>query len=183
VKVTKGSYGNSKFYFERCYFNIPYNGNTAYGNSLIDPYSVGSNIGYMTNCHIRETFTGTYTPSPIEDNTNSGIYFMALSGCRVEGEIVSGEKARYHSDNILSGYTPSIQNVYDVDFKLTTTATSVPLYAFKGVVKVPIRKKGAETTTYTISSASTGVILADESQMKDTDWLIQHNFDVVPSDT
>lgn len=182
MKVTKGSYGNSKIHFERCYFNIPYYGNTAYGNSLIDPYTVSGNVGYMTNCRIRETFTGTYTPSPTEDNTNSSIFFMALSGCRVEGEVVSGKYPRYHSDSILSGYTPSVQNVYDVDFKLTNnTDTTVPLYAFKGVVKVPIRKKGAETTTYTISSASTGVIPADETQMKDTDWLIQHNFDVVPS--
>ena len=107
---------------------------------------------------------------------------MRLSGCRVEGEVVSGKYPRYHHSTALSNYTPSSQNVYDVDFKLTNdTDTSVPLYAFKGVVKVPIRKKDAETTTYEISSASTGVILADESQMQDTDWLIQQGFDIVPS--
>lgn len=184
MKVTKGDYALLNIYFERCYFNIPYNGNTAYGNSLIDPYTFGSNVGYMVNCRIRETFTGTYTPSPTEDNTNCSVYWMALSGCRVEGEVVSGKYPKYHDIGMLNIYTPSAQNVYDVDLKLTNdTDASVPLYAFKGVVKVPIRKKDDESTTYTISSASTGVILADESQMKDTDWLIQHNFDVVPSST
>lgn len=181
IIVNKGSYARSNIHFERCYFNIPYNGNTVYGNSLIDPYTVSGNIGYMTSCRIRETFTGTYTPSNVDSDATCSVYYMALSGCRVEGEVVSGKYPRYHSDNILSGYTPSVQNVYDVDFKLTSTASSVPLYAFKGVVKVPVRKKDAESTTYTISSASTGVILADESQMKDTDWLIQQGFDIVPS--
>ena len=107
---------------------------------------------------------------------------IALTDVRVEGEVVSGKYPRYHSDATISGYTPSAQNVYDVDFKLTNdTDTSVPLYAFKGVVKVPICKKDDETTTYTISSASTGVIQATESQMQDVDWLTQNGFDIVPS--
>jgi hypothetical protein len=182
MKVTNGAYGLPQIYFERCYLNIPYNGNTAYKNSLIDPYTFGKNVGYMINCRIRETLTGTYTPSTTDGDATCSVFYMALSGCRVEGEVVSGKYPRYHDNGMLNLYTPSIQNVYDVDLKLTNdTDTSVPLYAFKGVVKVPIRKKDAESTTYTISSASTGVILADESQMQDTDWLIQHNFDIVPS--
>lgn len=170
----------STFNFQRCYCNIPYNGNALNKLPLISLYADG--IGYMSNCRIRETFLNTYTPSSTDGDITCSVFNMRLSGCRVEGEVVSGKYPRYHSDATMNGYTPGIQNVYDVDFKLTNdTDTSVPLYAFKGVVKIPIRKKDAETTTYTISSASTGVILADESQMQDTNWLIQHGFDIVPS--
>lgn len=166
----------------KSYFNIPYYGTTVGGNNLC--YITIAGKGYMFNCRIRETFTGTYTPSSTDGDVTCGVFSLRLSGCRVEGEVVSGKYPRYHSNTTISGYTPGMQNVYDVDFKLTNdTDTSVPLYAFKGVVKIPIRKKDAESTTYTISSASTGVILADESQMQDTTWLIQQGFDVVPSNT
>lgn len=167
----------------RSYFNIPYYGSTVSNLPLFNLYSAGANVGgYMYNCRIRETFTGTYTPSSTDGDTTCSVFNMHLSGCRVEGDVVSGKYPRYHSDSVISGYTPSAQNVYDVEFKLTNnTDTSVPLYAIKGVVKVPVRKKDAETTTYEISSASTGVIQATESQMQDTDELIRLGFDIIPS--
>jgi hypothetical protein len=173
---------NGYLYMFSSYFNVPYYGTTVAKAELC--YITIAGHGYMSNCRIRETFTGTYTPSSTDGDVTCGVFSLYLSGCRVEGEVVSGKYPRYHSNSTISGYTPGMQNVYDVDFKLTNdTDTSVPLYAFKGVVKVPVRKKDAETTTYEISSASTGVILANESQMQDTDWLIQQGFDVVPSDT
>lgn len=175
-------YSSTYLYMYNCYFNIYYNGN----NETKLPLSYLNTIGrgYMSNCRIRETFTGTYTPSSTDDVATCSVFPMRLSGCRVEGEVVSGKYPRYHHSAALSNYTSGSQNVYDVDFKLTNnTDTSVPLYAFKGVVKVPIRKKDDELTTYTISSASSGVIQATESQMQDTDWLIQHGFDIVPSNT
>lgn len=183
IKVSRESTKyKSTFNFQRCYCNIPYNGNALNKLPLISLYADG--IGYMSNCRIRETFINTYTPSSTDGDTTCSVFNMRLSGCRVEGEVVSGKYPRYHSDATMNGYTPGSQNVYDVDFKLTNdTDTSVPLYAFKGVVKVPIRKKDDESTTYTISSASTGVIQATESQMQDTDWLIQQGFDIVPSNT
>lgn len=183
IKVSRESTScKSTFNFQRCYCNIPYNGNALNKLPLISLYADG--IGYMSNCRIRETFINTYTPSSTDGDTTCSVFNMRLSGCRVEGEVVSGKYPRYHSDATMNGYTPGSQNVYDVDFKLTNdTDTSVPLYAFKGVVKVPIRKKDDKSTTYTISSASTGVIQATESQMQDTDWLIQQGFDIVPSNT
>lgn len=180
MKMTRDSNQRTTFNFQRCYCNIPYNGSTLSNLPLFNLYAAG--IGYMSNCRIRETFLNTYTPSSTDGDITCSVFNMRLSGCRVEGEVVSGKYPRYHSDAVISGYTPAAQNVYDVDFKLTNdTDTSVPLYAFKGVVKVPIRKKDDESTTYTISSASTGVIQATESQMQDTDWLIQQGFDIVPS--
>ena len=180
MKMTRGSNERTTFNFQRCYCNMIYNGNTHSNLPLFDLYTTG--IGYMSNCRIRETFAGTYTPSSSDGEATCSVFNMRLSGCRVEGEVVSGKNPRYHSDAAMSGYTPAAQNVYDVDFKLTNnTDTSVPLYAFKGVVKVPIRKKDDESTTYTISSASTGVIQATESQMQDASWLAQQGFDIVPS--
>jgi hypothetical protein len=185
MAVRSSAYGGGSIYLQRCYCNIPYYGNTISKLQLIDLVTVSparESFAYAINSRFRETFTGTYTPSSTDGNVTCGVFSLYLSGCRVEGEVVSGKYPRYHSNITISGYTPGMQNVYDVDFKLTNdTDTSVPLYAFKGVVKVPVRKKDAETTTYEISSASTGVILATESQMKDTTWLIQQGFDVVPS--
>lgn len=173
-------YSSTYLYMYNCYFNVYYNGNNETKVPLCYLDTIGR--GYMSSCRIRETFAGTYTPSSTDGVATCGVFNMCLSDCRVEGEVVSGKYPRYHHNNALSNYTPGLQNVYDVDFKLINdTDTSVPLYAFKGVVKVPIRKKDAETTTYEISSASTGVILADESQMQDTNWLTQHGFDIVPS--
>ena len=185
MEVNSSNYGGGSLYLKSCYCNIPYYGNTISKLQLINLVTVSpanQSLAYATTSRFRETFTGTYTPSSTDGDVTCGVFSLRLSGCRVEGEVVSGKYPRYHSNSTISGYTPGMQNVYDVDFKLTNdTDTSVPLYAFKGVVKVPIRKKDAETTTYTISSASTGVILANESQMQDTDWLIQQGFDVVPS--
>jgi hypothetical protein len=76
-----------------------------------------------------------------------------------------------------------MQNVYDVDFYFTTNyEKDVVLKACKGLFKRPIRLLSGEQVTFdTYNSVSTGIILATEAQMQDTDWLIQHNFDVVPS--
>lgn len=183
INVTRTGNNWTTLDVRKSYFNIPYYGSTVGNLPMFNLYSAGGDVGgVMSNCRIRETFTGTYTPSSTDGDATCSVFNMQLSGCRVEGEVVSGKYPRYHSDAKISGYTPGSQNVYDVDFKLTNnTDTSVPLYAFKGVVKVPIRKKDDESTTYTISSASTGVIQATESQMQDTDWLIQQGFDIIPS--
>ena len=185
MEVNSSAYGGGTLYLQSCYCNIPYYGNTISKLQLINLVTTppaNQSLAYATTSRFRETFTGMYTPSSTDGDATCSVFNMQLSGCRVEGEVVSGKYPRYHSNSTISGYTPGMQNVYDVDFKLTNdTDTSVPLYAFKGVVKVPVRKKDEETTTYEISSASTGVILATESQMKDTTWLIQQGFDVVPS--
>ena len=173
---------NGYLYMYNSYFNVPYYSTDVNGVRLC--YITIAGRGYMTNCRIHEMFSGTYIPSSADSDATCSVFNMRLSGCRVDGEVVGGKYARYHADNVMSGYTPSMQSVYDVNFKLTnTTDSSVPLYAFKGVVKVPICRKDDETITYTISSASTGVIQATEAQMKDTNWLIAQGFDVAPSGT
>lgn len=187
MEVNSSGYGGGTLYLQSCYCNIPYYGNAISKLQLINLVTMSSanrSLAYASNSRFRETFTGTYTPSSTDGDVTCGVFSLRLSGCRIEGEVVSGKYPRYHSNSTISGYTSGAQNVYDVDFKLTNnTDTSVPLYAFKGVVKIPIRKKDDESTTYTISSASTGVIQATESQMQDTEWLIEQGFDVVPSDT
>ena len=177
--------GYVNVYFYNSYINVPYYGTSSTKEPICQWYLDNNNAyfrSYAYNCRIRETYTKTWTP---DGNTREccGVYNTALSGCRVEGEVVNGYYSAYHSSNVLSLLTPSIQNVYDVDFKLTANGSAdVSISAFKGVVKVPVRDYDTDAP-YGNNTPSTGVILATESQMQDTDWLIQQGFDVVPSDT
>ena len=177
--------GYVNVYIYNSYINVPYYGTSSTKEPICQWYLDNNNAyfrSYAYNCRIKETYTGTWTP---DGNTREccSVYNTALSGCRVEGEVVNGYYAAYHSSNVLSLLTPSMQNVYDVDFKLTANGSAnVTMYAFKGVAKVPVRDydTGNPYGNYT---PATGIILANESQMQDTDWLIQQGFDVVPSST
>ena len=162
----------------QCFINVPYYGTTQAKAAINKPLYSQNAIIY--NSRVREYFNDTYTPSTNDSDVTCGVYNIAVDGCRIEGEVVGGKYARYHSSNAISSFTPSTQNVYDVDFKLTNTGEdSVPLYAHKGVIKSPITRKDDETIAYTISSQSTGTILATESQMKDAQWLHDQNFDII----
>lgn len=181
---SSGAQGYVNVNIYNSYFNVPYYGTSNTKAPLCSYYFQSSSYfrSYMYNCRIKETYTGTWAPN---GNTKAccGVYNTALSGCRVEGEVVNGYYSAYHSSDVLSLLTPSIQNVYDVDFKLMPAyqaSANVTISAFKGVVKVPVRKYGTNEP-YGNNTPSTGVILATESQMQDTTWLIQQGFDVVPS--
>ena len=193
--------------FNRCYFNVPYYGTSQGFKPLVRYLRVDTSQGtgfvqgWANNCRILETHTGTFTPTyygtSIGDYSNlspsADITDMNLSGCRVEGRIVLGNNnpnttynnAQLIADIMYNTRTPSMQNVYDVDFYFTTNDTKdIVLKACRGVFKRPIRLLNDEQVTFnTFNSVSTGIILATESEMQDTDWLIQHNFDVVPSST
>lgn len=167
-----------------CYFNIPYYG-TSVNNVPLVVFNSSSSFkrSYAHYCRFKETYTGTWNPSTYIEAECCSVSNTWLNGCRVEGTIVNGYSAYFHTSGVMNLDTPPMQNVYDVDFKLTSNdSESVKIQAFKGVVKIPVRKY-SDNTPYGVASYSTGVIPADESQMKDTDWLIQHSFDVVPSDT
>ena len=181
---TVNNMGNQYAYFYSCYFNIPYYG-TSYTKSPLCAFNSDTPYirTYAHYCRFKETYTGTWTPDVSTEAVCCGVSNTWLNGCRVEGTIVNGYSAYFHRTNVINLGAPSMQSVYDVDFKLTNRDSStVTIQAFKGVVKIPFRKY-SDNTPYSVGSYSTGVIPADESQMKDTDWLIQHNFDVVPSDT
>ncbi len=191
--------------FNRCYFNIPYYGTSQGFKALVRYLRVDTSQGtgfvqgWANNCRILETYTGTFTPtystSQIGDYANltpsADITDMNLSGCRVEGKIVFGNNSStptYNNAQLIANImyntrTPSIQNVYDVDFYFTTNYTKdIDLKACKGVFKRPIQLLDDEQITFdTFNSVSTGIILATKSEMQDADWLIQQGFDIVPS--
>jgi hypothetical protein len=193
--------------FNRCYINVPYYGTSQGFKPLVrylrvDPsQGTGFVKGWANNCRILETHTGTFTPTystyQIGDYANltpsADITDMNLSGCRVEGKIVLGNNnstptynnAQLIADIMYNTRTPAMQNVYDVDFYFTTNyEKDVVLKACKGLFKRPIRLLSDEQVTFdTYNSVSTGIILATEAQMKDTTWLIQQGFDIVPSNT
>lgn len=175
--------GGEYAYFYNCYFNMPYYG-TSYAKSplcTLDSDSFNPIKTYAHYCRFKETYTGTWTPSTEAEAVCCSVSNTWLNGCRVEGTIVNGYSPFFHTSSVTDSGTPTMQNVYDVDFKLTNNdSNSVAIRAFKGVVKIPVRKY-SDNTPYGVANYSTGVIPATESQMKDTDWLIQNNFDVVPS--
>lgn len=182
---TLNNTGYQYIYFYSCYFNIPYYG-TSYTKSPLcafDDDSYHPIRSYAHYCRFKETYTRTWTPSTTTEVVCCSVSNTWLNGCRVEGTIVNGYSVYFHKSYIVNNLgTPSMQNVYDVDFKLTdNNSENVVIQALKGVVKIPVRKY-SDDTPYGVGSYSTGVIPATESQMQDTDWLIQHNFDVVPSD-
>ena len=174
--------GYNSCWMYSCYFNIPYYGTDYTKVPLASFVSSTSSYkySYAHYCRFKETYTGTWNPST-ETAQCCSVSHTWLNGCRVEGTVVNGNSAYFHTSNVMNLGTPSMQNVYDVDFKLTNNnSESVVIQAFKGVVKIPVRKY-SDDTPYGVASYSTGVIPATESQMKDTDELIRLGFDVVPS--
>lgn len=143
---------------------------------------------YADFCYIKTKYTGTYEPSYNAGTVYSELYNMSLNGCRIEGDIVGNAgdvtNINFHLPGSYPSRTISMQNVYDVDFYIFPAVSdrAVDFAAIKGLIKKPVKVWNG-TTTYTNYNEKTGLIFATESEMQDTDWLIQHNFDVVPSNT
>ncbi len=143
---------------------------------------------YADFCYIKTKYTGTYKPSYDAGKVYSEIHNMSLNGCRIEGDIIgdAGNTTYIYFDLLGSNpsRTISMQNVYDVDFYISSTVSdkAVDFTANKGLMKKSV-KAWNDTTTYTNYNEKTNLIFATESEMQDVDWLIQHNFDVIPSNT
>lgn len=145
---------------------------------------------YADYCYIKTKYTGTYTPSYDTGKVYSELYNMSLNGCRIEGDIIGNAgDVTYINFNLLGtspSRTISMQNVYDVDFYISSAVSdkAVEFVANKGLIKKPVNVWNDTTATaYTNYNAKTDLIFATESQMQDIDWLIQNNFDVVPTNT
>lgn len=145
---------------------------------------------YADYCYIKTKYTGTYTPSYDTGKVYSELYNMSLNGCRIEGDIVGNAgdvtNINFHLPGSYPSRTISMQNVYDVDFYIFPAVSdrAVDFTANKGLIKKPVKVwNDTTTTTYTNYNAKTDLIFATKSEMQDIDWLIQHNFDIVPSTT
>lgn len=147
---------------------------------------------YADYCYIKTKYTGTYEPSYNEGKVYSELYNMSVNGCRIEGDIVGNAGDTTYIGFNLRGIVPSrtisMQNVYDVDFYISSAVSdrAVDFTANKGLIKKPVKvwnDTTTTTTTYTNYNAKTDLIFATESEMQDIDWLIQNNFDIVPSTT
>lgn len=139
-------------------------------------------------CYIKTKYTGTYNPSYDTGKVYSELYNMSLNGCRIEGDIIGNAgDVTYINFNLPGTYpsrTISMQNVYDVDFYISSAVSdkAIDFTANKGLIKKPV-KVWNDTTTYTNYNAKTDLIFATESEMQNINWLIQNNFDIVPSNT
>lgn len=186
IYSNSGGYSKSlNFYITNCRFTGK---RTTKIIRRVDTYSDVRFYIYADYCYIKTKYTGTYTPSYDTGKVYSELYNMSLNGCRIEGDIIGNAgDVTYINFNLLGSApsrTISMQNVYDVDFYISSAVSdrAVDFTANKGLIKKPV-KVWNDTTTYTNYNAKTGLIFATESEMQDIDWLIQHNFDVVPSDT
>ena len=141
---------------------------------------------YADYCYIKTKYTGTYNPSYDAGKVYSELYNMSLNGCRIEGDIIGNAgdvtDINFHLTGSQPSRTISTQNVYDVDFYIRSAVSdrAIDFTANKGLIKKPVKVWNG-TTTYTNYNEKTGRIFATESEMQDTDWLIQHGFDIVPS--
>lgn len=191
---SSGAQGYVNNYLQHSYFNVPYYGTSETKIALCQYFYDSSAYfyNYADNCRIRVKYNGTYEPTYSGGRVMCEIYNINLSGCRIEGDIVGMDtdvtNLNFYIQGGAGSRTPSMQNVYDVDFYMKNVVRSrnVSMGTYKGVVKTPAKNWDDKTITYSnyvTPSTSSGIILATESQMQDTDWLIQHNFDVVPSNT
>ena len=183
-----------RFTLQGCYVNVPYYGMSQADCSIVQRYPKSGSTTPYCSCYsdysrIHINYTGTYTPVYDAGNVYSDIYNVNLNDSRIEGDIVGhrGDSTNMliYTQGVTSERTPSIQNVYDVNFYMMGVSSDslIELHAYKGVIKIPVKKWEDKTTTYSNYQAQAGLIFATESQMQDITWLIQQNFDVVPSNT
>ena len=188
---TSGAQGFVQNYLQYSYFNVPYYGTSENKVRLCQNYyqsGSGYFYCYADSCRIKASYNETYTPTYDTGLVKSEITNVSLNGCRIEGDIV-GCDADVSYININFGVRPdrtiSIQNVYDVDFYMKSISGSknIEFNGCKGLVKRPVKDWETKTQEYNTYNLYTDYIFATESQMKDTDWLIENGFDVIPSNT
>ena len=183
-KVEGSSSERVLVYCYSCDFNLKYVGTSATYIPLFYRYAESGDWSwksYAYYCHFKERYSGTYTPPSSTTAAMCGVSNTFLDGCRVDGEIVGNAAVVLAVSGVVDLGAPSLKNVYDLNIKLTTSNTSTTVTALPGVFRVPITNKNNPTVTYTISSQTSGTLAATESQMKDAQWLSEHNFPVVVS--
>lgn len=187
---TKSSWGAGYYYmFNNNFVNVPYYGTTKEGFPLVRRYhpSVGNKCVLMAkNCRFRCTYTGTYTPTYDSGKVYSDIYNANLNGCYIDGEIVGADSDTtyiniYTQGEAANDGTPSMQNVYDINFymKDVTSDRNIDVGAFKGVVKTPVKDWDDRTTSYNSYNSKTGIIFASETDMQNAQWLYDQGLDII----
>jgi hypothetical protein len=178
----KGGNSNTGYLtFTSCFFNVPIASLTStQTDDDKDTLSIVSGMFGNTNyskcnanfCWIRCTYKGWSVSTSYANELRT----FHLNGCYIDGTIVGddGIRLRYYT------YNSSIQNVVDADLKLITGAATPDIGMPKGVWKNYVTNRDDPSVVYTTNNLNTQYgIPATPAQMKDTQWLYDHGFDVV----
>lgn len=193
--------------FERCAFNIPWQGlnynNTSWISLAPLPSSVSTQTDYVANfCLFIEHYTG-WTIQGFDYRTlNSFPFscsFFKVSGCRVEGDTKVSYFGTSEQSNMIpcdvlhhenaKGYIPSAMNVLDIEVTSTTSYTKAGYGYWFGVYVDRVKNRnGTSISTwdkgYNIfisgSTAPAVPLIATPNQAEDAEWLHNHGFDITP---
>lgn len=203
--------------FTSCFFDIPWQGagvSDLSCTSLIPKYDNSVSKVTANYCWFREKYTGWvwYGGSTTTAYSYNAAYprffsfsYMKINGCYIDGKAQLPTMVNYDGygafmgyflhRNIVQNYTPSTQNVFDVEIttdKMTSLywqANAVYYSSISGVVKKDATADGESCTWVDYRSYADGgvsypnPILATPAQMKDAAWLSSQGFDIiVPED-
>lgn len=187
---------NGGITMSRCSIDLPWKGsgdNLAY--TSLKPKQTGASpsiTDYANYCRFVESYGGWNIPNVNYDATDSaflGCSYFKLNGCRIEGSMKMPYSSGYSYFilNILNfyvaRYTPSAQNVCDIDWILPTNDNYEVQYSnFSGVVKKSFTKPNGTSVTSVYDWSTSGYpipIFATEEQMKDAAWLSNAGFDII----
>lgn len=189
---------NSGITMNRCTIELPWKGSGSdltYTSLIPKTISESPSITASANyCRFVESHGGWTVPSLSSGTIDSaflGCSYFKLSGCRIEGSVKlpygNNKYYPYIHNPYVCKYTPSAQNVCDLDWKGTVTNNEAALYQnFSGVMKKSFLKGDGTAITTTEDGGTSGYpkpIIADAAQMKDASWLSTAGFDIiVPSE-
>lgn len=191
---------NGGITMNRCTIELPWKGsgsNLAYTSLVPKTLNESPSITALANyCRFVESHGGWTVPETLYYNTVDsaflGCSYFKLSGCRIEGSVkLPFGNTRYYpyiNNPYVCKYTPSSQNVCDLDWKGTVTNTYNEVYYqnFSGVMKKSFLKANGTEITISTDGGTSGYpkpIIATAAQMKDASWLSGQGFDiVVPSE-
>jgi len=179
-----------------CYFDLPWTGagqsNLAY-TSLISKNTSSATTAVANYCRFKEKYTGWIYPSEVEYNTSDKYFsfsFFKINGCRIEGsftlpnaDIQNASLLHLLSTYNLNAYTPSAQNVFDVELSLLSNDREKMFV----VTKATLIKKSAKLPNGTVLTADSAYetwagdtpILATAEEMTDAAVLSAKGFDIV----
>lgn len=169
------------FSFNSCYFDVEL---LQYDNSLLVPLCPSTGGASMTtnNCWFRER----YSNGTVYESMNSSFYYAKMNGCYVDGVkcLWSATEKQVNFKACYYDYTPAIQNVFDLDFRVTNSRkdfTKVNLDTPAGIVRNQFRALNDDETPYnpTITRAKNTTILATPDEMKDPAVLSGKGFNIV----
>lgn len=180
-----GSENYVGYYFTSCFFNvfyIPANSSTNDEmNSLLTTWKTN---GYANFCWFRESYNGWAVPNDNDTYTTTSTYNIQLTGCYIDGEIVTGSYGRFMVTREYNANV-TIQNVVDVNFKCKNrdvSATTGAIRAPKGVYRNYFTKYGDDSVVYDaqyITNAGTYAIPESPTDMTNPAKMYADGFDII----